>query len=223
MFGPIVRWLSRGVQWEAHKSETLYTRQRRLGLCLRGHPTAKRFAAGKQWKVRTSTRGFGNGAPDGGMSYRGYIRSLSKTLRSTIGRSERRILLPPLPRSPLIARLPEFTSDEPDQACCGGASGNCWAAAMGGSLMSVPPLPSLADVKLDAIYWPSNAMLTELTPSLTESIPPDGVVCDHPIVGGALNEIFVRSRMSVGAVKPESWARSGPSPDRAQASHCLRR
>jgi hypothetical protein len=46
-----------------------------------------------------------------------------------------------------------------------------WATA-GGSVISVPPCPSLAVAKLEAMYWPSSAMLAVLVPSLTVSVPP---------------------------------------------------
>jgi hypothetical protein len=36
---------------------------------------------------------------------------------------------------------------------------------------TVPPWPSLAAVKLAAVYWPSSSMLAVWTPSVTVSVP----------------------------------------------------
>ena len=40
---------------------------------------------------------------------------------------------------------------------CGWPSSDCWLG--GGSVISVPPWPSLVVTKLDAMYWPRSAML----------------------------------------------------------------
>ena len=53
---------------------------------------------------------------------------------------------------------------------CGWVNNCCWFG--GGSVISVPPPPSLAVTKLDAMYWPSRAILAICGPSLALSIPP---------------------------------------------------
>jgi hypothetical protein len=42
----------------------------------------------------------------------------------------------------------------------------------GGSVMSVPPWPSLAMTMLDAMYWPSIAILAMWLPSVALNVPP---------------------------------------------------
>ena len=53
---------------------------------------------------------------------------------------------------------------------CGCVNNCCWLG--GGSVISVPPWPSLAMTKLDAMYWPSSATLWACRPSLTVRLPP---------------------------------------------------
>src|SRR5262249_62405203 len=52
----------------------------------------------------------------------------------------------------------------------GNVNCDCWVST--GLVISVPPWPSLAIEKLDAMCWPSNARLWACRPSLTVRVPP---------------------------------------------------
>jgi len=47
------------------------------------------------------------------------------------------------------------------------------ATVTGGSVTSMPPVPSLAMLKLPATYWPSSRMFAVCEPSVTLSVPLD--------------------------------------------------
>ena len=73
-----------------------------------------------------------------------------------------------------------------------------------GSAMRVPPLPSVAEVKLAAVYWPSSVRLAALPPAETVSVPEalaPPVVYDQPMVGWSANTMLVRSSRSVAVLK----------------------
>jgi hypothetical protein len=55
-------------------------------------------------------------------------------------------------------------------ACCGAVSNVGGLGA--GSVIKVPPWPSLAMTKLDAMYWPNSVIFETCVPSLTVNVPP---------------------------------------------------
>src|SRR5262249_17549712 len=56
------------------------------------------------------------------------------------------------------------------QACCGDASSGGWDAC--GSDNGIPPWPSPAATKLDAMCWPNRARPVACEPSLAVEVPP---------------------------------------------------
>src|SRR5262249_38105323 len=64
---PLCRRLARRMQGKAQENKTLHAEERRCGLRLRGHPTAKGFAAREQWQFRNQPGSRDHRRVDGGL------------------------------------------------------------------------------------------------------------------------------------------------------------
>src|SRR5436190_21699845 len=67
MLRAFVRWLPGRMKWKSKKHETANSRQWQRGLRLRSHPSAKRFAAGKERQFRQKLGRFQHHRAQGGL------------------------------------------------------------------------------------------------------------------------------------------------------------